>query len=303
MKDERYTKVEFAGQTVRVPHGGYYDRFRANPDLNEVARDPEAGNIDWFRRMPKQQVSSRVGQVWAPNFYYRSSVIQLLMAAPLSRLRPILPEPLEPLRIGPWHGLVALSFFSYRVCDNDPYAEASVAVVVPRPGAHRGGLAELLRQVRRRSFYAHVLALPVTTDIARVRGIYGYQLPKWIADISLDITADLRACVKDASGAPDLSVQAPTPPLHDVPSQSRMGCSTMLHQIDGRWHRTVVQSNTLSFAQRRYPRDVTLTRHGGPLSALLNGIGASRVLQLDVMRDAQMVLNMPAPLDISEPLW
>ena len=46
--------VEFAGQKVLVPKGGYYDRFRSTPDLDEVALDPAAGNIDWFRRIPKQ---------------------------------------------------------------------------------------------------------------------------------------------------------------------------------------------------------------------------------------------------------
>ena len=74
----------------------------------------------------------------------------------------------------------------------------------------------------------------------------------------------------------------------------------MLHQIDGRWHRTVVQSNTLTFAQRRWPHDLVLTQHGGPMSALLNGLGVSRVLQLDAVRDAQMVLNMPVPFDMPE---
>jgi hypothetical protein len=42
-----------------------------------------------------------------------------------------------------------------------------------------------------RSFFAHVLALPVTTEIARVRGVYGYQLPKWLTGIDLSIGADV----------------------------------------------------------------------------------------------------------------
>ena len=57
------TEVEFAGQTVEVPKGGYYDRYRSNPDLDEVAQDPAVGNIDWFRRIPKVKVDSRVGPI------------------------------------------------------------------------------------------------------------------------------------------------------------------------------------------------------------------------------------------------
>ncbi|WP_204630654.1 hypothetical protein [Dyella mobilis] len=62
-----------------------------NPNLDEVERDPAAGNIDFFRRIPKQQVASRVGATWAPNFYYRTSNVQLLMQAPIARLRAMLP--------------------------------------------------------------------------------------------------------------------------------------------------------------------------------------------------------------------
>ncbi|RJG45527.1 acetoacetate decarboxylase family protein [Mesorhizobium sp. DCY119] len=294
---EEFTEVEFADQKLLVPRGGYYDRFRSNPDLNEVVRDPTAGNIDWFRRIPKQKVESRVGSIWAPNFYYRASTIQLLMTAPLERLQAMLPMPLEPLRAWPGRGLVALTFFSYAVCDNDPYDEVSIAVVVRRPGAGGSSIADLLGQLKRRSFYAHVLALPVTTEIARVRGVFGYQLPKWLTGISVKIGADVRASIAATDGSPDLTLEAPLPKFTKVPSQSRMGRSTMVHQVDGRWHTTTVQSNTLSFAQKTLPREVTLTRHSGPMTDLLNGLGASRILQLDVVRDVQLVLNMPVPLN------
>lgn len=109
------TEVEFAGRKVAVPVGGYYDRFRSNPDLDEVGRAPEAGNIDFFRRIPKQKVETRIGPAWTPNFYYRSSSIQLLYLAPLNRLRAMLPEPLEPLSPLPGFGLVALTIFAYWV--------------------------------------------------------------------------------------------------------------------------------------------------------------------------------------------
>lgn len=296
------TTVEFGGETVEVPKGGYYDRYRSNPNLDDVAQDPAAGNIDWFRRIPKVQVDSRVGPIWAPNFYYRASIVQASMLAPFGRLAAMLPAPLQPLRALPGHGVVALTVFSYTVCDNDPYDEVSVAVVVRKPGAR--GLAsgllpelELLNAVRRRNFYAHVLALPVTTGIARVRGVRGYQLPKWRTDISVGINDAVQAEIAGPAGEPDVTLRARRPEFTDVPSQSRMGTNTMVHLVDGQWHQTTVQSNALSFAQRMLPRDVTLSRHGGPLSDLLDGLGAARILSLDVTKDAQLVLNLPRPLN------
>jgi len=291
--DTGFTEVEFGTHSVRVPAGGYYDRFRMNPDLDEVAKDPAAGNIDFFRRIPKSMVASRVGPVWSPNFYYSSSSVQLLFLAPLARLRASLPMPLEPLRPLPGRGLVALTFFSYRVCDNDPYNEASVAVVIRRPGARGSHTLELLRTLRRRTYVAHVLALPVNTEVARVRGVQGYQLPKWLADIEVDVDVDVRARILARDGSPDLALNAPLPALRTVTPQSRLGTTTMVHLIDGTWHQTTVQSNTLVYAQQAFPRHVRLSRGEGPMSQLLDGLGASTLVRMDVVKDAQLVLHMP----------
>lgn len=294
---KQFTEVEFGQQKVKVPKGGYYDRFRMNPKLDEVAQDPAAGNIDFFRKIPKQMVESRVGPVWAPNFYYRTSNVQVLMLAPLKQLRKKLPAPLEPLQAFPGFGLVAVTFFTYAVCDNDPYNEASVAIVVRKPNAKELNALELLNSIRQRHFYAHVLALPVDTEIARVRGVYGYQLPKWLTEINVDINpTNIYADLKDTSGQLDLTLSTQTPELKHVKSESRMNEATMLHQVDNKWHQTLVQSNTLAFAQKLLPRNVKLVRHGGPVSQLLDELGASKILRLDVVQDAQVVLNLPKAL-------
>lgn len=294
---KQFTEVEFGQQKVKVPKGGYYDRFRMNPNLDEVAQDPAAGNIDFFRKIPKQMLESRVGPVWAPNFYYRTSNVQVLMLAPLKQLRKKLPGPLEPLQAFPGFGLVAVTFFTYAVCDNDPYNEASVAIVVRKPNAKGLNALELLNSIRQRHFYAHVLALPVDTEIARVRGVYGYQLPKWLTEINVDINpTNIYADLKDTSGQLDLSLSTQTPELKHVKSESRMNEATMLHQVDNKWHQTLVQSNTLAFAQKLLPRNVKLVRHGGLVSQLLDELGASKILRLDVVQDAQVVLNLPKAL-------
>lgn len=295
--NKQFTEIEFGQQKVSVPKGGYYDRFRMNPNLDEVAQDPAAGNIDFFRKIPKKLVESRVGPVWAPNFYYRSSSVQILMLAPLKLLKKKLPVPLQPLRALPGYGLVALTFFRYSVCDNDPYNEVSVAIVVRKPEAHGSHVLELANSIRQRHFYAHVLALPVDTEIARVRGVYGYQLPKWLTKINVEIHPDqIHANLTDTTGKIDLSLTAVTPALQHVKSESRMTEATMLHQVDGKWHQTLVQSNPLSLAQQLLPKKVKLLRHGGPLSQLVDELGASRILRLDVVEDAQVVLNLPKPL-------
>lgn len=295
--NKQFTEVEFGQQRVKVPKDGYYDRFRMNPDLDEIAKDPKAGNIDFFRKIPKKLVESRVGPVWAPNFYYRSGNVQVLMLAPLKKLKNKLPAPLEPLQAFPGYGLVALTFFTYSVCDNDPYNEVSVAIVVRKPNSHLPHALELVNSIRQKHFYAHVLALPVDTEIARVRGVYGYQLPKWLTEINVDINSkEVNANLTDTKGSLDISLSTPIPSLEHVKSESRINRATMLHLVDNKWHHTLVQSNVLAFAQKLLPRKVKLVRHGGPLSQILDELGASKILRLDVIQDAQVVLNLPKPL-------
>ena len=293
---DQYTEVEFGPRKALALKGGFYDRFRSNPDLTEVAKDPLAGHLDFFLRFPKQQVPSRVGPTWAPNFYYRASTVHLLYLAPLARIRRMLPEPLQPLSPLPGYGLVALTFFHYALCDNDPYAEVSVAVVIRRPGARGSQLMEWREAMRSDSFHAHVLALPVDTEIARVRGVYGYQLPKWLARIGVNIDKNVEASIAGLDGIPDLKLTAPLPQLETVPSQSCIGTSTMINRVDGVWHQSTVLSNKLNFGHTTFPKDVKLARSGGPLSQMLDGLGADRLLRFDVIKDTQIVLNMPVPL-------
>ncbi|KAJ5261613.1 hypothetical protein N7497_004077 [Penicillium chrysogenum] len=292
------TQIEFGEQKVDVPKGGYYDRYRMNPNLDEVARDPAVGpDIDFFRKVPKRLVDSRVDQVYAPNFYYRSRSVQLLYLAPLDRLRSKLPSPLEPITALPGHGLVALTFYSYLVCDNDPYNEVSIAIIVRQPGKESYSMTQLLSSIWNRTFYGYVLALPVDTEIARVRGVYGYQLPKWLAKINLEMESrNIKADITATDGTPDLTLEVPLPALETISSQSSIVTNNAINKIDGKWCQVAVQANPLLAARCLFPRNVTLSRSEGPLSKLLNELGVSTILRMDVLKDVQMILSMPAPL-------
>ena len=54
-------EVDLGGHLVTVPEGGLFDRYRMNTDLNEVARDPRVSSVDFFRRLPKNEVDSAIG--------------------------------------------------------------------------------------------------------------------------------------------------------------------------------------------------------------------------------------------------
>ncbi|MDO5543523.1 MAG: acetoacetate decarboxylase [Acinetobacter sp.] len=292
-----FVEVEFGPHKALVPKGGFYDRFHMQPNLDEVAKDPLVGNVDFFKKIPKQLVETRVGKVWSPNYYYKTSNVQLLMLAPLDKLKAKLPAQVEPLSPIHGYGLVSLTFFAYDICDNDPYDEVSVAVVVRRPNAKGSNISELISSIRNRDYYGYVLALPVDTEIARIRGVHGYSLPKWLTAIDLKIDDNVQAHLYDTNGKIDISLTAPTPKLKTVKNESHLEKKTMLNQVEGTWYSSYVQANNQTFAQKTFPKNVELQRNGGPVSKLLDQLGAKKILRMDVIKDAQLALHMPTPID------
>ena len=50
------------------------------------------------------------------------------------------------------------------------------------------------------------------------------------------------------------------------------------------------------FCAKAFSKESTICKNEGPLTKLLNELGASKILRLDVIQDAQAVLNLPTPL-------
>ncbi|GAA3533191.1 hypothetical protein GCM10022222_15710 [Amycolatopsis ultiminotia] len=181
-------------------------------DLAEVARDPRVSSVDFFRLLPKTKVDSPIGPTRTPNFYYRMSSTRLTMLAPSRAIRAQLPKELAPLEVAPELGSASLIFFRYDVCDIDFYTEAAVGVAV-KPARHgRLGFIDLVAALKNDHLDTYVLSLPVSTDIAQVRGHDGYGFPKWVTELDVDID-DSRtiARVADDAGDTDLALSVPTP--------------------------------------------------------------------------------------------
>jgi hypothetical protein len=98
-----------------------------------------------------------------------------IFTADLDQLRPLMParvlEAVQPLQVWPGRGLMALTAYTYRYCDNDNYNEIGLSVITNRPGSSSFGPFTLLSQSMSNDFWGYVLKLPVDTELARVRGV------------------------------------------------------------------------------------------------------------------------------------
>ncbi|MER5689849.1 acetoacetate decarboxylase family protein [Streptomyces sp. NPDC002205] len=292
-------KVSLGGREVTVPKGGLYDRYRMNPNLDEIARDPRVSSVDFFRQLPKIKVDSPIGSTLTPNFYYTISTARLTMVAPTRAIRSRLPEELSPLEITPGLGLVSVMFFRYDVCDIDFYTEAAVGIAV-KPARHgKLGFFDLVSGLKNEHLDSYVLSLPVNTDIAQVRGHDGYGFPKWVTGLDVDIN-DHRtsASVANDAGGVDLSLLANTPSQKAYVSGERVSSLTSYTTINGAWHSTLNQTNVLNAGTTRSTSGITLHLGEGRMSNDLRSLKPKRTIQFDVMTEGQAALHMPVPTSV-----
>ncbi|WP_455361423.1 acetoacetate decarboxylase family protein [Streptomyces sp. SYSU K21746] len=298
--DRRETaEVDLGGRTVSVPRGGLYDRYRMDTDLDEVARDPRVSGVDFFRQLPKTRVDSAIGPTLTPNFYYRISTARLTMLAPSRAIRARLPKELAPLEVAPGLGLVSVMFFRYDVCDIDFYTEAAVGIAV-KPARHgKLGFFDLVAGLKNEHLDSYVLSLPVSTQIAQVRGHDGYGFPKWVTALDADINAQrTTARVANDTGEVDLALTASTPKQTAYPSGERVGSLTSYTSINGAWHSTLSQTNVLNAGMTRSTRDISLEIGEGRMADDLRSLKPIRTIRFDAMTEGQLALHMPVPTSV-----
>ncbi|MEU2760584.1 MULTISPECIES: acetoacetate decarboxylase family protein [unclassified Streptomyces] len=298
-KGQDTVKVDLGGREVTVPRGGLYDRYRMSPDLDAIARDPRVSGVDFFRQLPKTRVDSPIGSTLTPNFYYTMSTARLTMLAPSKAIRTRLPGELSPLEPVPGLGLVSVMFFRYDVCDIDFYTEATVGIAV-KPARHgKLGFLDLVTGLKNDHLDAYVLSLPVSSEIAQVRGHDGYGFPKWVTDLDVDIDdSRTTARVANGTGGVDLALSAATPPQRAYASGERVGSLTSYTRINGGWHSTLNQTHVLNAGTARGTRDVALRLGEGRMSDDLRSLKPKRTIRFDVMTEGQAALHMPVPTSV-----
>ncbi|MEU3628293.1 acetoacetate decarboxylase [Amycolatopsis coloradensis] len=293
--------VDLGGRSVDVPKGGLYDRYRMDTDLDTVAADPRVSGVDFFRRLPKARVDSPIGPTLTPNFYYRIATARLMMLASSRAIRQRLPEELSPLEVAPGLGLVSVMVFRYDVCDIDFYTEAAVGIAV-RPARHgRLGFFDLVTGLKNEHLHSYVLSLPVSSDIAQVRGRDGYGFPKWVTSLDVDIDAErTEARVTNGRGETDLALSAATPGQTAYKSGENVSSLTSYTTIGDAWHATLSQTNVLSAGSTRLPRGVELRLGEGRLSEDVRSLNPLKTLRFDVMTEGQLALHMPVPTSVRD---
>ena len=298
--ENRQVIIDIAGHAVPVAAGGLYDRFRSNPPLSVIAAEAPELDLSWFKGMQKEKVSIGFDS-YSPNFYYRNRKITAVFTADLARLKELMPadilKQVQPLQVWPGRGAVALTAYAYEYCDNDSYNEVSLAIVTNKPGSASFGPFTLLGQSLSKDFWGYVLKLPVNTELARVRGVVGYNLPKWLTGIEVKETdANVSFEVMDSvTGKLDFVIAGKK--LADL-SHTADVVSNSFTNKDGTGKLTYgyALSRQLSHASSTNADAVDLKLGDGSFSTYIKSLKLGKMMKYEYVPAFQNALYAPKPL-------
>lgn len=292
--------IDIGGHQVPVVAEGLYDRFRSNPPLSVIAKESPHTDLSWFRTLEKTRVD--IGfESWSPNFYYENSKVTVIYTADLARLKELMPEDVlkqvQPLQVWPGRGLVALTAYAYHYCDNDSYNEISLAIVTNKPGGTRLGAASLLRQSLSDDFWGYVLKLPVDTELANIRGIVGYNLPKWLTGIHYHDSATTLSfeIIDSVTGQTDFVLE--TAKLSRLSYKPKLVTSSFTNpDHNGDLSFGYAVSRQLRYASSRNSDHVKLTLSDGSFSTFIKSLQLGDMVRYEYVPDFQSALYAPQPL-------
>lgn len=295
------TEINIAGYPVPVQAGGLYDRFRSNPPLSVIAQESPDTDLSWFQTLKKSKVEMGFTS-YSPNFYYQNERITAVFTADLERLKAQIPAEVlaqvQPVQVWPGRGLVVLTAYAYHYCDNDAYNEIALSIVTNKPGSSNWGPFTLIGQSMSDDYWGYVLKLPVNTELARVRGVVGYNLPKWLTSINYqqDDTSVTYTISDHQTGQPDLVFQADK--LTDL-SQDGALVKNSFTNINQRGELTYgyAVSRQMQYASTTDEQAVRLTLGNGSLSAFIRSLDIGAMLKYEYVPDFQGALYAPEPLE------
>jgi hypothetical protein len=142
---------------------------------------------EFFKETPRKTYEIQGRKVEFPVFYYDFSAVTASFIVKASKLREMLPHPkFIPAEIWPGTGVLTISAYEYRDTDIGPYNEVAVSVPINFETADFLPPKSAISMLRRHKFTLYVHQLPVTTEEARLGGVYFYNYPKFLADITIE---------------------------------------------------------------------------------------------------------------------
>ncbi|WP_413533535.1 acetoacetate decarboxylase (ADC) [Empedobacter brevis] len=290
------TIINLGDHKVPVLKGGLFSRFHSNSPLSVVAKERPDIDLSWFKTIKKERKD--VGFItYSPNFYYSNTSITAIYTADMEEIKKLIPtevqELVKPISYTPNRGLIAITSYAYHFCDNDFYNELSISIVTTEPNKSNLGLISLMGELNNKSLWGYVLKLPVDTELARVRGVVGYNLPKWLIPIDYNNEGEnVSFTYYDEKGNVDFSMVGKKLNItNEEPEISRSNFINL--NTKGELTHGYTDVRALKKASSKKAEDIELNLSNGSLSTFIKSLGLKKLVRYDYQPEFQAALYTP----------
>lgn len=289
-------KINVGQKEIHVIEGELFHRYRMNPDLEEIKKQISFDTVEYFRKWEKKpMLYEGLGmELLMPCFYYESSYIQAVFTAEAEKLKKLLPtEKVHPLLIDPKNGVIAISAFSHKKTDIDPYNAFTISVVIMKPKPKHFGLSSLPESVTQGDSWIYIWKFPVNTELSLVGGIEAYNYPKHLTDISFEARENEMFACFTHEGAAEVSLYGKKP-------RTKPGNETIAHALSMRKGHVLdipFYINLLSEGHSYSQKSCRLELGNGPIADVLRELNIGHLVRYDYVPKAQMILPAPTQID------
>ncbi|EQC45008.1 hypothetical protein M899_0574 [Bacteriovorax sp. BSW11_IV] len=291
-----FTEIKMGDLQVPIIKDGIYDKYRSNPPLSFVKEQKPNLDLSWFITLEKERKD--VGFVtYSPNFYYSNSSITAIYTADMDTISKLIPssvkEIVKPISFSPGIGLIAITSYAYHYCDNGSYNELSISIVTTTPRAKNFGLISLVGELNNKSLWGYVLKLPVDTELARVRGVLGYNLPKWLIPIKYELdNNNMSFSYYNEEGIFDFSMVGKR--LDVKKSETSISRLNFINvDIQGRLTHGYSDVRAIKKASSTSGEDIQLNLSNGPISKFIKSLKIKKLVRYDYQPEFQAALYTP----------
>jgi len=153
----------------------------------------------FFKDTPRTPLTLGDLTVEFPILYYDLRMIAAMFTAKISLIKKILPHPnYKPVEIWPGTGMFGVFAFEYLDTSIGPYNEIALTIPIRFPPSFTLPGLSIISSMRKKIFSGYIHHLPVTTEIALQGGIYFWNYPKFLAEITFkDEEPNLEVTLKE----------------------------------------------------------------------------------------------------------
>jgi hypothetical protein len=139
----------------------------------------------FFKDTPKKTLDMAGEPIEFPILYYDLRMIHVVFNVKNSAIKKLVPHSnYKPIEIWPGTGMLGITAFEYFDTSIGAYNEIAISIPIKFPPSLTFPRLTAISMMRKKLFSVYIHHLPVTTEIALKGGIYFWNHPKFLSEIS-----------------------------------------------------------------------------------------------------------------------